>query len=75
MKLFGYEITIKKAKKRRSPDHKVTRRSWSRSELDSLLRLRSENRNWEEIAGLMNRTPVACSTMYSKVKNGKAKIK
>ena len=75
MKLFGYEFTIKKVQKRKRYSHKVARRAWTKSEADALLRLRSENRNWEEIAGLMNRTPVACSTMYSKIKKGKANIK
>ena len=73
MKLFGYEITVKKVKRKKTT-HKITRRSWTKSEADALLRLRSENRNWEEIAKLMNRTPIACSNMHSKLKKGKARI-
>ena len=62
--LFGYDVHIKKHGK----ETKIARRPWTPSEINALLRFRNEGKNWREIAQLMNRTPIACSTRYSKVK-------
>lgn len=69
MRLFGFEIKrIKKRKKTQG----FSRRQWTKSETDTLLRLRNEGKNWKEIASLMNRTDAACYSRYHKVKGKRA---
>ena len=67
MKLFGYEIKIKKLAKRKTG---YSKRGWSESETNTMLRFRSEGKSWEEISKLMNRTKSACYGRYYKIKRG-----
>ena len=66
MKLFGYTITITKTKKKTG----YSRRNWTESETNSLLRFRNEGKSWEEISKLMNRSYAAVAARYSKIHRG-----
>lgn len=67
MVILGYEITIKKRK--RKVNSGFSRRPWTKSEIDTMLRLRNEGKSWAEVAKLMNRSKQSCTTRYYKVKN------
>jgi hypothetical protein len=65
-KILGYTVEIQKAK--RGYKNGVTRRKWTSSEINTLVRLRSEEHSWKEIGELMNRTAKSCSARYYIVK-------
>ncbi len=62
--LFKYMLKIIKPKRRK----RISRRPWTASETNTLLRLRNEGKNWNEVSKLLNRTASACSNRYGKVK-------
>lgn len=66
MTLFGYEFTIKR--KKRAVRGGFSRKSWTKSETDSMLRFRNEGRSWEEIGTLLGRTAASCYARYYKIK-------
>jgi len=67
MKLFGYEIKIKKVKKQKKTG--FSRKVWTASETNTLLRLRSEGKSIEEISKLLNRTRSAINARLYKVRS------
>jgi len=73
MKIFGYEITIKKVhpKARKSP--LKGRKKWTTSETNTMLRMRSEGKSTEEIAQLLNRTAASVHTRLWKIRNKRSK--
>jgi DNA-binding NarL/FixJ family response regulator len=69
MKLFGYEITIKRIGGDRE-QARMGRRRWTRSETDTLLRFLNEGRSYEEIGDLLHRTDKAIINRVSKIRRG-----
>jgi len=65
MKLFGYEIKIRKVKKKTG----FSRKMWTASETNALLRMRSEGKSIEEISKLLNRTEPSINARLYKVRN------
>ena len=67
-KIFNY-VVIFEIKKRK---YKIgySRRKWTTSETNTLLRLRNEGKSYEEIGKLMNRTASSC---YSRIHNIRSK--
>ena len=66
-KFFSYELIVQQ--KKRSP-LKYSRRPWTESETNTLLRLRNEGKNWVEVGKLLNRTHSACASRYAKIHKG-----
>ena len=66
IKIIGYTVEIRKTKRRYK--ERVARRKWTSSEINTLLKLRSEGHSWKEIGELMNRSADSCSSRYYIVK-------
>lgn len=64
--LLGYKVEITRNKEKRRG---YSRRSWTKSETDTMLRLRNEGKSWEEISKLLNRTASAITARHYKIKN------
>ncbi len=65
LKIFNIQIEVRRAKRKGG----YSRRVWSKSETDTMLRLWNEGKNKQEIAELLNRTPNAIYARYQKVHN------
>ncbi len=65
MKLFGYEIIIKKITRKRAKG--FSSRKWTQSETDTMLRLKNEGKSSEVIGAMLNRTAPAISARYTKI--------
>jgi hypothetical protein len=68
LKILGYTIDIQKVKE-------IERKEWTQSEIDTLVKLRSEAHSWKEIEELMNRSASDCSNKYYIVKEQKTNNK
>ena len=71
MKIFGFNLPW--AKKRRKRKSGYATKTWTVSETNTMLRLRSEGHSWREIGEMLNRTGPSCSSRYYKVKHGDKK--
>jgi hypothetical protein len=71
MNLFGYDFTLEfsvtKQEEKKKKRKGYSRKAWTESETNALLRFRNENKSWREIANLMNRTEASCYTRYHKI--------
>ena len=72
MKLFGYEFTIKKVKKRKRATG-FSSKKWTTSEKNTLLRFHSEGMPSEQIAKELGRTVPAVHSMISKLVGSRSK--
>ncbi len=66
MKLFGYEITIKKKKAKKTG---YSRKAWTASETNTALRMRNEGKTTAEIAKHLSRTEQAVNSRLWKVRS------
>lgn len=65
LKIFNIRIEVRRVKRKGG----YSRRKWTNSETDTMLRLWNEGKNKQEIADLLNRTPSSIYARYQKVHN------
>jgi len=65
MKIFGYEIIVKKTNKKTKG---FKSRRWTKDETELMFKLREEGKSSEEIAKALNRTPAAIMVRISAIK-------
>ena len=69
--IFGYELKLEFKEKTKRKGY--SRRSWTTSETNTLLKFRNEGKSWKEIGELMNRTAQACQNRWYVIHKGKKK--
>lgn len=68
MKLFGYEITVKKIKRAARRKNKLGARRWTASEIQVALDLVAKGKDHEAIGAYLNRTRAAVAAKLHDVR-------